>query len=224
MKHILKEVALGIGLLGGIAVLAVTPVGLAHNGSHGSTDDEHTTTVAESETETGEDAQLFAGHSDGRGSLHARAQTFLTDKRKDHQEHSKLQRQRACEARQKGILKRTNAYAKAAERHLGNFDRVFMNVQAFYMKKELTVDNYNTLVTAATDKQSAAQAAVAALKDLDVQVDCTQSDPATTVASIKTAVADAKTALKEYRSAIKDLVVAVKTSVGTGTSAEGSDE
>jgi hypothetical protein len=93
-------------------------------------------------------------------------------------------------------------------------------VQQFESSKQLQVSNYDALVATATAKQTAAASAVSALKALNVQIDCSQADPAATVATIKTAVADARTSLQAYRSALKDLVVALK---GASSAQTGAD-
>lgn len=176
--------------------------------------------IAESES-TDDDS------SNNSGSLRKQAKQLLETKRKSGKEHSREQRQKACEQRQKSIDKRTTNFAAAAERHLGVFDKIFTRVQAFHDAKNLDVADYDTLVAAVTAKQAAAQTAVDELKALDVDLDCTQSDPASTVAEIKTAVAGARKALKEYRTSIKDLVTTLKgasTAQSTTTEGEGSEQ
>jgi hypothetical protein len=167
----------------------------------------------EQEVEVADDS----GAHDG---LRAQAQQLLQTKRQEVHEHTAAQRRKACEARQKSIDTRTANYGTAAQRHLDVFNSIFTKVQQFHDSKQLNVSNYDTLVAAATAKQSAAQSAVAALKALNVQIDCTQTDPASTVATIKSAVADARNSLQAYRSALKDLVVALK---GASTAQAGAD-
>ena len=87
------------------------------------------------------------------------------------------------------------------------------------------VANYDTLVATAKTKQAAAQSAVNELKALDVTIDCTQPDPASTVATLKAAVQKARSALQDYRASIKDVVVALKgasTSTSDSTNTEGN--
>jgi len=233
MKHIPRQVSLlAVSVVMALG-LAVVPVGAEH-GVHAEGTDDSTSTSTGTGTNTGESSDgqqtTTTGTENetetggGRG-LRDEARTLLTEKRKNGKEHSTELRQKACEQRQKSIDKRTSNFAAAAQRHLDVFNKIFTKVQAFHDSKGLNVTGYDTLVATVTTKQTAAQAAVDALKALDVQIDCTQSDPATTVATIKTAVTNAHNALKDYRKALKDLVVALKgASTAEHTDTTGGDQ
>ena len=136
---------------------------------------------------------------------------MLRADRKDlREQHTALQRQAACKARQNAINRRTDNYAKAAQANLDTFNSILAKVQAFYADKKLNIANYSTLFATAQAQRTAAQQAVDALKSLDVMIDCTQSDPAQTLVTVKTAVAATRTALQSYRSSIKDIITALE--------------
>lgn len=242
MKNIGKQIlftALSVAMVLGLTVM---PVSADHGGNdtteHTTTNDNVATDPPETtsgshdgtsggsgssnETETETELETDSG-SHQSGKLHDEAQQLLSDRRLKVKEHTEAQRQKACEQRQKSIDKRTANFGAAAQRHLTVFNNVFTKVQAFHDSKGLNVANYDTLVATAKAKQTAAQAAVDALKALDVQIDCTQTDPASTVATIKTAVANARTALQGYRSAIKDVIVALK-GASTSNDTTGGDQ
>jgi hypothetical protein len=218
-----------------IALLAVAPVGAERSpgtssdstsGSIATTTAEDTTTTT-SGTGTTETTDSSSGKvSDStKAALQAQAKTLLVTERQDHKEHTTAQRQQSCQAHQAEINTRAKNYAAAAQRHLDTFNSIFTKVQAFQTSKQLNVTNYDTLVAAATAKQTAAQTAVDALKSVDTTLDCTQADPANQVAALKTAVINARTALQDYRAAIKDVIVALKgasTSTSTSTSTDSS--
>jgi hypothetical protein len=231
MKQIIKQSALMLAAIAMVLGFAVGPVSAEHgsddsgastsstsgSGSSGSgsvstpSDDSTesvTPTSTDDETENHTIAAADSSHQSGK--LREKSSQLLTDLRHKGKEHSEDARQKACVQRQNSINHRATAYANAAQKHLAAFNQILTKVQAFHDKKQLNVTNYDALVAAATAKQVAAQSAADALKALDVQVDCTQSDPAATVATMKAAVKDARTALKEYRTAIKNLVVALK--------------
>lgn len=170
----------------------------------------------ETENEAGDDNGVDA---QTKAEIHSKATELLSEKRKNATEHTADQKKKSCEARSANIKKRADNYATAAQRHLNVFNKIFTRVQDFQTKKQLTVANYDALVATATAKQTAAQAAVDALKSADVTIDCTQADPATAVATLKEATANARTALHEYRLAIKDVVVALK-----GASTDQTDD
>jgi|GEM_PF-1007737 len=142
--------------------------------------------------------------------LHDQAANLLGRERQKGTEHSEAQRQKACDRRQANINKHTAQFATQAAKHLDTFNSIFTKLQAFYDSKGLNVTNYDALVADATAKQAAAQSAVDALKSLNVNIDCTQPDPASAVATIKSAAQDARTALQNYRTSLKNLVVALK--------------
>ena len=191
----------------GMLVLAVSPVAAQHGAADtsGSTSDSTSTSTDATETET---------HT----SLRDQAKQMLAEKRQNIKEHTADQKKKACEAHSAEINKRSKNYATAAQRHLDVFNSIFSKVKAFHDSKQLNVTNYDALVAAATAKQTAAQAAVDTLKGLDVSIDCTATDPASTVATLKTAVKNARTSLQDYRQSIKDLVVALKGASTTQTS------
>lgn len=217
MKNVSKQVSLlAVSVMMALG-LAVVPVGAQHGVHAEGTDSGTGSTGAATASAGTETSDNTSGHG---GSLRDQAKELLQTKRQNGKEHTEDQRQKACEQRQKSIDTRTTNWSAAAQRHLDVFNSIFTKVKAFHDSKQLNVSSYDTLVAAATAKQTAAQSAVDALKALNVQVDCTQADPASSVATIKTAVSDARTTLQAYRSALKDLVVALR---GASTAQTNTD-
>lgn len=175
----------------------------------------NTTTASMSETEA-------EASNDTTGKLRDQAKQMLTEKRQAAHQHSEAERQKSCTAHQAEINQRIANYSTAAQRHLGVFNDIFAKAQTFHDNKNLTVTDYASLAAAATAKQSAAQTAVDALKGLSVNIDCTQPDPASSLATVKSAVSNARTALQAYRSAIKDLIVALKAAAPSTDSSNSS--
>lgn len=173
------------------------------NSTDGAGSGASTTSQSQSVSETENDSKV-------PGSLHTEANQLLSQDRQNGKQHSAADRLKACEQRQTEIDSRTAQFATQAAKHLDTFNSIFTKLQAFHDSKGLNVSNYSTLVADATAKQTAAQSAVDALKALNVKIDCTQADPASTVATIKTAVSNARTALQDYRTSLKNLVVALK--------------
>jgi len=211
-----KRLSLLLASSFGTAVLVVAPVWADHgsdstssSGDSGSsssgsaTSGQETEQQTTTETETKDTAEATAG-------IHEQAKQLLAQQRQNGKQKSTADRQKACQAHQTEINKRVSNYAKSAQKHLDTFNAIFTKVQAFHDSKGLTVANYDTLVAAAKTKQTAAQTAVDALAALNVKIDCSQSDPASSVASVKVAVKNARTTLQDYRKSIKDIVVALK--------------
>ena len=188
-----RYVGLILATILGLTTLAVMPVAAEDGGGTSGSNDSSTTSDSETETEVQH--------------LRTDAKDQLEAERKNGAEHSLLQRQNACKAHETEINNRVTNYAAAAQRHLDVFTGILTKVQNFYTSKGLNVAAYPALLAAAQAKQADAQTAVDALKALDVSIDCTQPDPAQTVATVRAAVKNARTALQAYRAAIKDVIV-----------------
>lgn len=177
--------------------------------SQSGTDSRHVSGVAT--TDSNLTAATAGGDSSQQsGNLRSEAATLLNQDRKNSKEHTAAQRLKACEERQTDINKHSTQFATEAAKHLDTFNSIFTKLQAFQVSKHLTVSNYSTLLADATAKQATAQTAVTTLKTLDVNINCSQPDPASTVATIKESVSSTRTALQAYRTSLKNLVVAMK--------------
>jgi len=229
-----SQLALVLATIVSIFTLAVVPAaadqGSDSGGSSGSGDSSTTTSTdgtsdtsgsssgdSSSSGQSGTDVETTSQTSDTSTEienevhmLEGKGKSLLQAERKNGKEHSEQQRQTACKAHQAEINTRVSNYSAAAQRHLGTFESILSKVQDFYTNKKLNVPNYSALLATAQSKQADAQTAVDALKALDVNIDCTQPDPAQSLATVKTAVSNARTALQAYRAAIKDVIVAVK--------------
>lgn len=160
-------------------------------------------------------------------SLQNRAELLLSEKRQNGKEHSTTQRQQACEQHQAAIDKLLGNLGQKAQAHLDTFNTLFQKVQAYQTKNQLNVSNYDALVADATAKQAAAATAVNALKALSPSIDCTASDPASSLAIDKTAADDARIALQNYRSSLKaliDALLAAQKATDTQDSTQGGNQ
>jgi hypothetical protein len=231
MQHLHKRISVVLASAFGVAALTVAPVWADHGKSVVNADSSTTS----SETDTSTASTTDVSGTDTPQTMREKAQALVQTKRANIKQHTVAQKQKACEAHAAEINKRATNYATAAQRHLDVFNKIFTRVQAFETTKQLNVANYDTLVATATTKQTDAQTAVDNLKALDVSIDCTQTDPASTVATLKTTTANARVALQAYRQAIKDVVVALKgastaqtdkstTNTTTDTSTTGGDQ
>ena len=137
----------------------------------------------------------------------AEAKEKLTDKRLD-----------ACKKREARINTIVDKTASQAEKHLGVFEKIEERVKTFYVDKQLSVENYDTLTAAVDEKHTAAVAAIDELKANDFSCDTTDaSNPAGLMKELAQSKNDA---LKEYRTALKDLIVAIK---GASTSTDTTE-
>lgn len=180
------------------------------------TEDNSTSTETENETEVHQRAAMF--RQDGEHKLELRREA------KDHTK-SKEQRAKTCENIQKAVNNKLSAFDNHADKYLTRLNTLFTKIQAYQTEHKLAVSNYDTLVATATQKQTDATVAVDALKSLGTTLDCTSSDPASMLSSVKTGAADARDSLKDYRKALKDIVVALAQAsdkTDTSTTTEGN--
>jgi hypothetical protein len=134
------------------------------------------------------------------------------DKRKEElKSTTDERRQKRCEARKTGIINRTDKLTSAAKRHLAKVDSVFAKVKAYKDSANLSVDNYDELVSKAASAQTTATASVEALESVQIKsIDCTPPTISDDIATFKAAVTQARNDLKTYRQAVKDVLSAVE--------------
>jgi chromosome segregation ATPase len=198
-----------------VLVLAALPVS-AH-GAHGnavvsaqSTEDTTVSSTDATSDTTGSDTGSQRGKQ-----LREKALLKVTELRQEHKSKmSATARQKVCENRLKAVSNKLTAFNNAADKHLNRLDDVFTKLQDYQSTNNITADNYDALVTAATEKQAAATQAVAVLKDVGTTLDCTADDPAASLQATKTAAADTRDALKDYRKSLKGIVVALMQAKG----------
>jgi predicted small metal-binding protein len=142
------------------------------------------------------------------------------------QNHSQAQRQKSCEARKNALTRRMSNAVTAAQRHKEVFDKIYTRVKDFHDNKKLNVTDYDSLTSAVDTAQADSTAKIAALKALDVNVDCTQVDSLTNnVSAFREAVSSTRDSLKSYRKSLVSLITALKgASTSTDKSSTSSDD
>ncbi len=222
-----------VGFMGVFALAAVEPAS-AHMGvDHATMSHEG----AEQEDTAGPEAQSgVADDSNRREEVKLRVNQLREDAKKDlekkrdgRKEMADEKRKLVCENKQKAIENKLAAFNQAADKHLAKLNDVYTRIQAYKTAENLQPANYDDLVTAATAKQEAATAAVAALKEVAVGVDCSDPETVVKLSAVREAAKATRTALHDYRKALKDIVVALAQSKDDAengddtTSGSGSD-
>lgn len=145
----------------------------------------------------------------------------MRDKENHDQNHTQgtstqtaADRQKHCEQLQTMVNKQIANFSSNAQSHLTVFNSVYTKVQAFAASKNVTSTDYQNLITTANTDQANATQAVAALKSVAVTIDCTQSNPASSLATIKAAVDSTRTALQAYQKAISAVISNLESTVG----------
>lgn len=118
-------------------------------------------------------------------------------------------RHRICNKRLASIQRIMTRASTQGQKHLAVFNTISTKGQEFYTAKQLNVPNYADLIVKVGDKKTAAEAAIAAIKD-HTPFDCKSDDPVGKTNSFISKVRTMHQALHDYRLAIKDLFAAIK--------------
>ncbi|HEY5550063.1 MAG TPA: hypothetical protein VIK37_02600 [Candidatus Saccharimonadales bacterium] len=157
--------------------------------------------------------------------------SLSNDKAVQAQEAAKLRLEgaklKACENRERAVNSILDRIANRGERRLNVYSAIFQKVQDFYVKKGISLSNYDALVAEVNAKKEAAQAAVDAIKAEQVDFTCDGTDPKGVAAGFKEDLKAEIKALHDYQQSIKNLIVAVKTAIADSNqnnSASGEGE
>jgi hypothetical protein len=108
-----------------------------------------------------------------------------------------------------------NKITSRGQKQLDVFTRIAARTEKFKIDKNLTVDNYDALVTTVNDKKTSAQNTLDKIKAdaaAAASLSCDPGQPKSIVGGFKNDLKAESAALKDYKTAIKNLIVAVKTS------------
>lgn len=159
--------------------------------------------------------------SDLAQQLRQQAQEHVQQVRAKGQAKSQAARQHACIARQAALTRRMNSAVDHAQKHKQVFDKIYTRVKDFYIAKKLNVTDYATLTAKADAAQASAATNVSALQSLDISIDCSSPDVASSVSAFQQAVKSTRDSLKSYRAALVDLINSLK-GASTGTQSGSS--
>jgi hypothetical protein len=192
--------------------------GSGSSGSSGSsTSTTPTKTEPENETEVENHAHDLAEQFRQQG--RAKVQAEVKDNVKAHTTEV---RQKSCEARKASLTKRMNNLVKNSQKHKEVFDKIYTKVKAFHDSKNLNTTDYAALTAKVDTAQADADAKIAALKSLDVTVDCTHTNVADGVSAFRAATSSTRDSLKAYRKALTALIVAVHQSAESTSPTDNS--
>jgi chromosome segregation ATPase len=148
-------------------------------------------------------------------------QTTVQTAKADLQEKLDNAKKKACENHQTTINRLMNVMDKRRQNALDRITKIAEAVEAFYVKKQLSVANYDDLVAKVNAAKAVAESATQAQQQIP-SLDCSGDHPRADVADFKEKRSGSIDAVKAYRDAVKDLVKAVKTAVGGDTHASTS--
>lgn len=120
---------------------------------------------------------------------------------------------KACQNRERVINNTLDRIAQRGDKRLEVYNKIFQRVQDFYVRKGLSVANYDQLVAEANTKKTAAQTTVDGISDKQVDFTCDGTDPKGIAVGFKVDLQTQIKVLHDYQQSIKNLIVAVKTAV-----------
>ncbi len=133
---------------------------------------------------------------------------------------------KACEARQAGIIERSDLIVKRATNQQEVFAKIAARVEQFYQTKLLLqgkiVANYDGLVSDITTKSAAIAPLLVQAQSDAVNFSCDNDRPAEQVQTFNKDMRAVMSALEAYRKSVRTLIVAVKGVTGAEHSATNS--
>lgn len=189
-------------------VLVSSPIALAHEVNDMSNHDD-TTSTSSDDSAVKTTADTDSRTHDMLEKFKKTAQEKNKTQRENVKQRSAEARQKSCEARKAAMTNRLNRKVSSAEKHKSVFDNALTRVKAFHDSKNLNTPGYNDLVAKVEAAQTEASNQVAALKVIDINIDCTKANVGDTVSTFREALAHTRDALKTYRSTLVDLIKAV---------------
>lgn len=128
---------------------------------------------------------------------------------KSHEKHSDNERQKKCQAAEHGLETKLKSLAKNATAFQNRIDKALNLAISFQKDHNVTVSNFDQLVTAAQTAQSQAATSVSVLNGLSPNLDCSQNTVATNVAKFKVAAKQARSDLLKYKESVKEVLQAL---------------
>lgn len=217
MKYIKKLILslLALAFIAGSTVPALAKDGTDDNGSDSTSSQTGTTPEARQETH----APVVNARVEHETELknRDRAESIINElKDKNKKEVPDGTKRQNCENEKGGIKTKAGTLGTNAARYESKLDTTLQRAEDYQKTNNLTVTNWDSLVSAATAAQSKAAASVAALKALNVTIDCTQPSVATQVATIKAAALQARTDLLAYKQSVIALLTALENAKDQG--------
>lgn len=136
----------------------------------------------------------------------------------------KEQRVKKCEAKAEGV---NNALTKITENRRRIYSRlteISDKVQAFVVTKQLSVENYDTLVAAVNERKAAAEASIDQVSAVSTFSCSDEHSAKDQLGTFREKHKGSINALKEYRTALKKLILAVKASIESHKGLEGRSQ
>ncbi|HSW37550.1 MAG TPA: hypothetical protein VLG37_04265 [Candidatus Saccharimonadales bacterium] len=183
------------------------------------------TTSSETEIHTAS-TQTGVNESDQENSR-TQAAAMLEKLREQHKSNKTAEeRTKVCEAHKQGLETKFTNISKNAEAYQARIDAILAKAETYKADHNLTITNWDTLLAAAKQAQTASAASIANLKSLTPSLDCNNVSVAQDVATFKVAAQQTRDDLKAYKMAVKTVLKALlgAKQVDNKATTEGSEQ
>lgn len=212
-----------------VMILVTPSIASAHDGvDDGHDEDVATTSTSPSPRPTVDAKKVNKLETELRNKLQERAKEREVElKQATEQEKGKLHerleadKKKVCEKHVSTITRVMTAMNNRRQNAFDRITKVSEAVQAFYVKKNLTVANYDDLVAQVNAAKSVAQSATEAQTAVP-SINCDGDHPRADIADFKEKRSASIDAIKAYRDAVKALVKAVKAAAEATQTSEGT--
>lgn len=153
-----------------------------------------------------------------------KAQLSADEKSLVRDERKAAKIQEACERRVAKIEQSMSRFTGLAQKKIKVIDSFHEKVQKFYESGQLTVRDFDELNEAVVDARLTAEIEVAALEELEVDIDCEDPEVVTSVRAYKATAIQAKDSLKAYRSSLVGLISAMRSAASQEDSQDDHTE
>lgn len=175
----------------------------ARHGGRGS-DGEKTTIAPQSKGKSDERTNKAETEAETEG------QDFIDNLLKTHKRHTEQERQKNCQAAQKGLETKLSNIQKNASKFQTLINEVYQKALDYQQANNLSPAGFDQLVSTANSAKDTASASVSALASLSVNLDCSSSSVAGNVATFRAAAQQARTDLVSYKTAVKAVLTALE--------------
>jgi len=204
-----------------LACIIVPTVAFARDGDSttNNTSDDSSSTVSDDKVTVSTAVTDKKSHAEAELRDKVEAKTAELRQKSEEQETELRQKlddkkKQICEKQQSSINTVMDNMDKRRQNAFEHISKVSDAVQAFYVKKQLHVDNYNDLIAAIATAKAAADSAMKGQLSVP-QLDCTSDHPRVDVQTFKDKRKASINANGAYRDAVKNLITAVKAALKT---------
>jgi flagellar basal body-associated protein FliL len=186
-----------------LVVALAVPAAARGESSTGSSLSQTSDSTASTDKTTPETEQEIENGNKTRGN------EITAEMMKGRKSHTDQERKTHCLAAQHGLTTKLANLQNNTKKYQTKIDTVFQRALDYQQANNLNPTGFTDLVNTANTAKANASAAVAALDNLSVNIDCNSSGVASTIATFKAAAQKAHSSLKAYKTAVKNILVAL---------------